>query len=155
LTCGRCNEPVKKKDTYCRNCGGIFSDDLFCIKHKSKHADGVCVICSNPLCNKCGIDTSNVFLCNLHSDFEIYEGMTRVFGSMDYIRAQFASACLKKIGYHPFLYTRKFNPVADQVAITAIRNFGNHPVYEQKVLVPFSEVLEAIKELKKHKFKEI
>jgi hypothetical protein len=155
ITCGRCNEPVRQKDTYCINCGGIFSNDLFCIKHKSKHADGVCVICSKPFCNKCGGDTNNVFLCNVHYEYEIFEGKVRVFGSMDNVRAQFASTCLKQAGYHPFLYSRKFNPVADQVAITAIRNFGNHPAIEQKVLVPFSEVLKAAKELKKHKFKEI
>jgi hypothetical protein len=52
------------------------------------------------------------------------------------------------------MYNRMYNPIADQVSITPLRNFGGHPSIEQKVLVPFSEVLDAVKELKKHKFKE-
>jgi hypothetical protein len=155
LTCERCNELVLTKDTYCQNCGGLFSDDLHCTKHKSVPADGVCVICSKPFCINCGGDVNKVFLCNLHFDHDVFEGMARVFGSMDNVRVHFAHTCLKQAGYHPYIYSRKYNPVADKVAITAIRNFGNHPATEQKVLVPFSEVLKAEKELKKHKFKEI
>jgi hypothetical protein len=155
LTCRRCNISVGKKDTFCPNCGGIFSDDVCCTKHKSVHAEGVCVICSKPFCAKCGMDGEKVFLCNMHSEYETFEGMARVFGSMDNVRAQFADTCLKQAGYHPFMYTRKYNPVADKVSITPLRNFGNHPDIEQKILVPFSEVLKAVKELKKYKFKEV
>lgn len=155
LTCGRCNEPVRQRDTFCVTCGGLFADGLCCVKHKTKHADGVCVICSQPFCNTCGADVNKIFLCNVHADYEITEKMARVFGCTDYVRTQFAMTCLKQAGYHPFLYSRLFNPTADKVAISALRNFGNHPIAEQKVLVPFPEVLNAVKELKKHKFKEI
>jgi hypothetical protein len=155
LTCGRCKISVQKKDMYCRNCGGLFSDTLYCVKHSSQHADGVCVICDKPYCNSCGAETNNIYLCDGHSGCEIAEGMARVFGSTDYVQVQFAFTCLQQSGYHPFLYSRLFNPVADKVAITALRNFGNHPIEEQKILVPFSEVLSAVKELKKHKLKEV
>lgn len=155
LVCGRCEEPVTQRDTFCRNCGALFSDDLFCANHKSIHAEGVCVICSKPYCKKCGGDVQKVFLCDEHSDLEIAEGMVRVFGSTDNVQAQFATTCLKQTGYHPFLYSRMFNPGADKVSITPVRNWGNHPIVEQKVLVPFSEFMKASKELKKHKFKEV
>jgi hypothetical protein len=118
-------------------------------------AEGVCVICSKPFCKKCGVNVLKIFLCDKHSDLEITEGKVRVFGSTDNVRTQFAVACLKQAGYHPFYYSRLFNPVADKVAITALRNFGNHPIEEQKVLIPYSEFINASKELKKHKFKEI
>jgi predicted amidophosphoribosyltransferase len=155
LTCSRCEEPIKQRDTFCKNCGGLFSDDMLCVNHKSVKAEGVCVICSKPFCKKCGADVLKVFLCDKHSDLEITEGKVRVFGSTDNVRTQFASACLEQAGYHPFIYSRLFNPVADKVAITGIRNFGNHPIEEQKVLILFSEFINASKELKKHKFKEI
>ena len=155
LMCGRCNEPVRQEETFCSKCGGLFSDTISCNKHKSIDAEGVCVICSKPFCGTCGADVNKIFLCNSHSDYEIVEGMARVFGSTDNVRTQFATTCLKQAGYHPFLYSRQFNPGADKVAVTAVRNFGNHPIVELKVLVPFFEVLKAIKELKKHKFKEI
>ena len=155
LTCGRCKAPIKQRDTFCKNCGGLFSDDLLCVNHKSIKAEGVCIICSKPFCKKCGAGVLKVFLCDKHSDLEITEGKVRVFGSTDYVRVQFAMACLKQAGCHPFHYSRLFNPVGDKVAITALRNFGNHPIEEQKVLIPFSEFIKASKELKKHKFKEI
>jgi hypothetical protein len=155
LICNRCEEHIKKKDTYCKNCGGVFSDDLLCINHKSIKAEGVCVICAQPFCKKCGVDVLNVFLCDKHSDLEITEGRVRIFGSTDYIRTQFVASCLKQAGCHPFHYSRIFKPQADMVAITGIRNFGNHPIEEQKIYIPFSEFINALKELKKHKFKEI
>ena len=155
LTCSRCSEPVQEQDTFCKNCGGVFSNDLRCKKHTSMKAVGVCVICSTPCCKKCGGDVQKTFLCNNHADLEITEGKVRVFGSTDNVRAQFAVARLKQAGYHPFYYSRLFNPVADKVAITGVRNFGNHPIEEQKVYIPFPEFTDASRELKKHKFKEI
>jgi hypothetical protein len=154
LRCSRCNQSIRKDDTFCPNCGGVFTDELICAKHKSAHADGVCVICLKPCCSKCGADVVKVFFCDEHAEFEVFEGRARVFGSMDNIRAQYAGTCLKQAGYHPFMYNRKFNPVADKVSTTALRNFGKYPGNEQKVLVPFSEVLGAVKVLQKHKFKE-
>jgi hypothetical protein len=155
MTCGQCKRPIRKKDIFCPNCGGIFTDELMCKKHRAIRADGVCVICSTPYCSKCGSDVNKIFLCNTHAEYEVFEGRARVFGSMDNVRTQFARTCLKQAGYHPFMYNRMYNPVADQVSITPLRNFGEHPSIEQKVLVPFSEVLGAVKELKEHKFREI
>ena len=155
LKCSRCEEPINQKDTFCKNCGGLFSDDLLCVNHKSIKAEGVCVICSKPFCKKCGVEVHKVFLCDKHSDLEITEGKVRVFGSTDNVRTQFAVTCLKQAGYHPFHYSRLFNPVGDKVSITALRNFGNHPIEEQKILIPFPEFIKASKELTKHKFKEI
>jgi predicted amidophosphoribosyltransferase len=155
LVCDRCEQPVNPKDTFCNNCGGIYSDDLFCANHKSAHAEGVCVICGKPLCGKCGSDVLRTFLCDKHWALEITEGKVRVFGSTDNVQAQAVTSFLKQAGYHPFFFSRHFNPGADKVSVSTVRNFGNHPTVELKVLVPFSEYLSATKELKKHKFKEI
>jgi hypothetical protein len=155
LTCGQCGQPIQKKDIFCPSCGGIFTDELLCKKHRANPADGVCVICSTPYCSRCGSNVNKIFLCNKHAEYEVFEGKARVFGSMDNVRAQFARTCLKQAGYHAFMYNRMYNPVADQVSITPLRNFGEHPSIEEKVLVPFSEVMGAVKELKKHKFREI
>jgi hypothetical protein len=148
LTCDRCGQPVREADTYCRNCGALFVDYLRCSVHASVQAEGVCVICSKPFCKECGGDTDKIFLCDPHfAEYEIQEGMARVFGCTDNVQAQFVTSCLKQAGLHPFLYSKLFNPGADFVAITSPRNFGRHPIVELKVLVPFSEVLEARKRL--------
>jgi hypothetical protein len=154
LTCGRCNEPVLHKDIFCQNCGSIFSDHLMCSKHKSSHADGVCVICQKPYCVSCAGEDNKVFICHAHYGIEIYEGMGRVFGSFDLVQANYVSSCFEQVGLHPLVYSRRFNPNPDKADIWVVRNFGNHPAGELKVLVPFSEVLKALKEIKKHRFKE-
>ena len=85
-----------------------------------------------------------VFVCDPHWQYEIQEGMARVFGCLDNVQAQYVTSLLEQAGYHPFLYSRIFNPNADMVAVTKVpRNFGNHPIAEMKVLVPFAEVLAA------------
>jgi len=108
----------------------------------------VCVICSTPFCKNCGGETDKIFLCDPHfAEYETHEGMARVFGCTDNVQAQFVTSCLEQAGYHPFLYSRMFNPGADLVTLTAPRNFGRHPIVELKVLLPFSEVLRAKKTL--------
>ena len=148
FSCPRCRASVTKEDTYCRNCGALFSEGMFCSNHDSAQADGVCVICLKAFCGKCGGESHKVFLCNMHWRYEIQEGMAKVFGSTDNVQAQFVTTTLEQAGYHPFLYSRKFNPTADLVSISGMmRNYGNHPIVELKVLVPFSEVLRAEKTL--------
>ncbi len=149
LTCERCNHAITEEDTFCKNCGALFSDGLLCSNHPSAEAKGVCVICSKPFCKKCGKETIGIFLCDVHWPYEIQEGMARVFGCTDNVQAQHVTTCLEQAGYHPFLYSRDFNPGADLVSIFKIhRNYGNHPIVELKVLVPFSEVLSAEMTLK-------
>ena len=148
LTCDRCGQSVTQEDVFCRSCGALFSDQLRCSVHHSVEAAGVCVICSKPFCEKCGGDTNKIFLCDPHfAEYEIHEGMARVFGCTDNVQAQFVTTCLEQAGFHPFLYSRMFNPGADLVAIIGPRNFGRHPIVELKVLLPFSEVLKAKKTL--------
>ena len=142
LNCDRCGQPVAQEDEFCKNCGALFSEHLRCAVHPSVEASGVCVICSRPFCKHCGGEENRVFLCDPHFDeYEIHEGMARVFGSTDNVLAQFVETCLKQAGFHPFLYSRMFNPGADLVAISVPRNFGRHPIVELKVLLPFNEVL--------------
>ena len=140
LTCGRCEVAVTQEDTYCKDCGALFSDRIACSVHPAAEAEGVCVICSKPFCKQCVAETNRIFLCDPHSHYEILEGMARVYGCTDNVQAQYVTTCLEQAGYHPFLYSRMFNPRADVMAITGIRNYGNHPIAELKVLVPFSEV---------------
>jgi hypothetical protein len=142
--CSRCKQPAASADTFCRHCGALFTDGIYCSNHPSVPAEGMCVICSKACCKKCGGDSNVVFLCDSHWTYEIEEGMARVFGCTDNVQAQYVTTCLEQAGYHPFLYSKRFNPGADIVSIQRMtRNYGNHPIVELKVLVPFSEVLGA------------
>lgn len=145
-TCEHCKLPAGKDDSFCKNCGALFFDGLACSNHPSVAAKGVCVVCSKPFCKKCGKRSDGVFLCDLHWGYETQEGMARVFGTMDNVEAQRVTAFLTQAGFHPFLLSKIFNPPADLVAfpkITRGYGAGNHPIQEQKVFVPFSELLKA------------
>ncbi len=150
FVCTKCQSDASATDTFCRNCGALFSDAIFCVNHGTMTAAGVCVICSQACCKKCGGNKNGVFLCDLHWEYEIHEGLARVFGSIDNVQAQYVTSCLEQAGYHPFLYSRRFNPGAGMIDTwvrVGIRNYGKHPIVEMKVLVPFSEVLRAEKSL--------
>ena len=149
--CSRCKFSASQDDTFCRNCGALFTDTLVCFHHNSIAAIGVCVICSKPCCKECGGDNNRVFLCDPHWQYELHEGLARVFGSIDNVQAQYVTTCLKQSGFHPFLYSRRFNPGSGMISTmvqAGIRNYGKYPIVELKVLVPFSEVLDAERALK-------
>ncbi len=148
LTCGECGVEVKDEDTFCKNCGAIFKDGVACSIHNSSEADGFCVICLKPFCKECGMLVNKIFFCDMHSQYEMYEGMSRVFGCTDNLQAQYITSCLEQASLHPFLYSRHFNPGADISPPLIYRVYGNHPIVELKVLVPFNEVLKAEEVLK-------
>lgn len=156
-SCTQCEATVSEHDEFCPNCGALFTDEWLCANHQSTPAEGVCVICSKPFCKKCGKRSNKIFLCDAHWGYEIQEGMARVFGATDNVQAQHVTTLLKQAGYHPFLYSRIFNPTADLVAVArTVRGYGagNHPIPEQRVFVPFAEVLKAQKTLRELGIKE-
>ena len=155
--CTRCQCTVSAEDRYCKNCGAIFSDNVFCANHTSVTAEGICVICTKACCKECGGDSNAVFLCNSHWECEIQEGMARVYGSIDNVQSQYVTTCLEQAGLHPFLYSRRFNPGSGMINTwvrAGIRNYGKYPIVELKVLVPFAEVIKAEKTLRKLNIKE-
>jgi hypothetical protein len=126
----------------------MFKEGFDCFHHSSRAAAGFCVICGKPFCDTCGAEVMNVFLCNRHCNYEFHEGMARVFGHTDNVQVQYAAKCLQQAGFHPFVFSRRFNPGADIARSIPLRVYGQHTIAELKVLVPFSEVLRAEKTLR-------
>jgi hypothetical protein len=149
LACGECSNPVQKDAEYCPSCGAMFKEGFHCTLHRSRDAEGICVICRKPFRHECGSDVQNVFFCNHHSRYEFHEGMARVYGHTDNVQVQYTAECLRQAGFHPFLFSRKFNPGPDIARWIPLRVYGQNTIAELKVLVLFSEVLEAEKTLKR------
>ena len=158
LTCDDCKNEVARDDEFCPNCGRVFVVNLKCSNHADVEASGVCIICCLPFCRKCGGRVNKLFLCSDHEDYEIYEGRARVYGVSDEVTAQYAQACLKTGGLHPFLYSRKASPISiggpDHTTFRASGEYDGHIINEVKVLVPCQEVLRAEKLLRELEFKE-
>lgn len=146
LTCEACNNPVKEDDDFCPFCGVLFIDEIFCENHKNVIADGVCIICYIPYCKKCGAKTNNYFLCNEHSSYEIYEGMARVYGTLDITTIQYAKTCLEQDGLHPVLFSRNSPYGGSRLSYSIIDPAGNYfanIIDDIKIMVPCQEVLKA------------
>jgi RNA polymerase subunit RPABC4/transcription elongation factor Spt4 len=152
LVCLNCEFLIKKDDDYCPNCGTIFSENIKCTHHIGTEAEGVCLICLQPFCKKCGLVVNNVFLCDKHSNYEIIEGMGRIYGSNDFLELSYFKEILEKEELHPFLYSRKSSPISlggvDYSLFRASGEFDGHLINEIKLMVPLSEIIAAEKLLK-------
>jgi len=148
--CSTCNFEIQPDTDYCSRCGNIFIEEVKCENHLETEAEGVCVICTKPCCNKCGYKGNDVFLCNEHDSIEIYQGLAKVYGTVDEIQVHFIKQCLEEKGLHPFIFSKKStalhlggidHPIVDSVINPGKRNVMN----EIKLLIPFTEVIEAWK----------
>ena len=146
LFCPHCNSIVKKDDDFCPECGTLFAEFIKCNEHTDKEADGVCVICCEPLCASCGTYVNEIFLCNEHSEYEIYEGMVRVYGSSDSMQVDYAKSCLEQNGLHPFIFSRKrTNLYMGEISHPMFNASGelNGYLVNEKLMIPFQELIRA------------
>lgn len=110
--CEHCQSEVDLDGEFCSHCGTIFKPEVFCTSCKNEPAEGVCIICEQPFCGRCGSWVTNRFLCKGHEKYEIYEGMSRVFGGSDISLVRYAEGYLRDNGLHPFVYAKKASPIA-------------------------------------------
>lgn len=147
LICNSCDSELETESDYCYKCGEIFVDKISCSRHSELAAKGVCTICGEPFCKKCGHTVNNIFLCNEHDSYEIYEGMARVYGTSDEQELHYLKSCLEAEGLHPFAYSRKATNLhyggINSSFFKSPNDTNNIIVNEIKLLVPCGEVLEA------------
>jgi hypothetical protein len=147
--CANCSYTADDDSDYCPRCGTLFIENIKCKNHTKEETEGVCVICAEPFCSDCGHSVNNIFLCNDHDGYEIYEGMAKVFGTSDEIQIHYVKSCLEENSLHPFIYSKKTTPMQlggnDQSLINLSGSGEEKIINEIKLLVPCSEVLEAEK----------
>lgn len=152
-TCGHCRNRFAIQDDFCPRCGSLQSEEVKCANHKIVAAEGVCIICGEPMCHDCGTWVNKRFLCSNHAGYEIYEGMARVYGVSDEAAAQYVCKCLEQEGLHPMVYERKASALSlggtDYTMFRASGEFDGHIINEVKVMVPCREVVSAESVLKK------
>lgn len=152
FNCVNCEIELIGDDDFCPNCGTVFIEDVYCTNHNDIDAEGVCVICAHAFCGECGGKYENKFLCSEHESYEIYQNMVRVYGTSNEADIRYTADCFKKADLHPFIFSRKASPMhlggSDYSLFRASGDSANHIINEIKLLVPFSEVLQAEEVLK-------
>ena len=143
--CSNFDNPLNEEDDFCPNCGALFTEGIKCINHKNVDADGVCIICCEPFCKDCGLSVNDLyFVCDAHSEYEIIEGMARVFGSFDDTEAQYIKSILEQDGLHPILFNRN-QPGKSARSINTIvgtrSDFLTQTENETKIMVPCQEII--------------
>lgn len=145
--CSRCNSPLGETDDFCPECGVLLAEGVICHRHADRGAGGVCIICSLPCCLECGERTQGRFLCARHRNYEIVQGMARVYGDSDVAQVEFARSCLENVGLHPFVFSRKASPLSlggpDYSLFRASGEYRGHLINEFKLMVPCQEVHDA------------
>ncbi len=147
LQCGNCELELTNEDEFCPRCGSIFDETVKCYKHESQSAEGVCVICNYAFCNKCGGFVNETFLCQEHEHYEVLQSLAVVGESKESYEIESLRNTLIGNGLHPFLFSGRNIPstylpsteYSNQNALD-LAIYGNGKI---KILVPFSEVLEA------------
>ena len=146
LVCARCSGQVQSDDEFCTHCGSILIDNVTCAAHPEREAEGVCLICCVPSCKRCGAFLHDIFLCDAHAGYEMFEGMVRIYGDLNDTPAQHAKTCLEQAGFHPMIFCRTQAKGGPRIVLTLYRAAGEYDgniVNEIKVMVPCQEVLEA------------
>jgi hypothetical protein len=151
--CSRCLSEIKAEDDFCPECGTLFIEDVKCVVHTNVEASGACVICCNAFCSECGFFVDDrIFLCNKHSQYEIYEGMARVYGCSDSAHIEHLKSCLEQSELHPIVFSKKASPIhlggSDYSLFGASGDVNGHLINELKLMVPLQEVIEAEKILR-------
>ncbi|MGO9480696.1 MAG: hypothetical protein ACLP05_02785 [Candidatus Kryptoniota bacterium] len=119
-----------------------------CDKHPKAEAAGVCIVCGTPCCEDCGAMVDDMFLCDHHSSYEIYEGMVKVFGTKVEADAELAKSRLDEAGLHPALFHLRRSMDGGHVEYELYADAESFNASEIKVMVPCAEVAGAENVLK-------
>ena len=145
--CADCESPVRQEDEFCPHCGSLFMDGVTCSRHPERNARGVCIVCCLPFCGDCGKTSSNMFLCEEHQKYEIYEGMARVYGTNDQAGAQYIAECLRQQDIPAVAFSRVSSTVTfggpDYTMFNAVGDYLGRIINEFKVMVPCQLVEDA------------
>lgn len=146
--CEHCGVEVQENDDFCPRCGTLFEDNS-CDTHNEVEAEGVCLVCGKICCPNCGLFVNQTYLCNEHSDIEVFQTMGRVYGSNDAVEIDYLTSILEEENFHPFKFNRKNNSLSlggsDFTLFRSAGEYTGHIINEIKILVPLNEYLEAKK----------
>lgn len=99
-TCGNCGEEAAVDSEYCPHCGVLFENaaDATCESDRDREATAVCIICRRFICERCGVQVGNRWLCKEHANVEVVEDWAKVYDSADPVLVSAMKAALEASG---------------------------------------------------------
>ena len=147
--CTNCKNSVNSNEKYCLHCGDIFDKDLFCMKHSFTKAQGVCVICKEPCCEKCGEMVKNIYFCFCHNKYEVMEGMVNLYSNSNEINIKYVYQLLKQNDLQPFLFYSGRRPISlDYSLMSNLISKNERKSSIIKLMIPFNKFIQAEEILK-------
>lgn len=111
MKCPSCETTVGEDSDFCPSCGELLVDpaSVVCERHGTKHAVGVCIICSTPVCEKCAKKLHGRTFCPDHAGIEVEQGWALVYSSHEINDAELAKSVLEEEGFK--VVARDFLPI--------------------------------------------
>lgn len=140
IRCAHCDQEIDASRDSCPACGHILSGSLPCARHPDRAAQGVCVVCGDPVCSECDNDSQVHHACPAHAQVPVIEGWAQIYTTSGTLDADLIRENLEAEGIDAAVLSQKdrsFN--VDLGDLSPVR-----------ILVPAYEYLGAMKLLTSH-----
>lgn len=142
VRCARCEVEFDATEAACPACGHIHHGTAQCVRHPERQAEGICVICGDPVCDRCDQARGTMhFACPEHARVPVFEGWAQIYTTSDNIEADLIKENLESEGVNAAVLSQKdrsFN--VDLGDLSPVR-----------ILVPAYEYEDAVRVLDAHK----
>ena len=140
IRCPRCEQDADASDATCAACGQFLSERAACARHPARTAEGVCVVCGDPVCDECDPTDEVHYTCPNHRTVPVIEGWAQIYTTSDAMEAELIKENLQSEGLDAAVLSQKDR------SFTV--DFGElSPV---RILVPAYEYLDAMQVIATH-----
>lgn len=140
IRCSHCGQDFDATDAACPACGYIHNGAARCQRHPDCVADGICVMCGDPVCAACNSNGRVHFACPDHAAVPVFQGWAQIYSTADSIEADLIKENLQSEGMSAAVLSQK-----DQTFNVDLGDLS--PV---RILVPAYEYGDAVRVLTEH-----
>jgi uncharacterized C2H2 Zn-finger protein len=140
IRCPRCERDVDGADATCAACGQFLAEQALCARHPTRRAEGVCVVCGDPVCDDCDPTDEVHYTCPNHRTVPVIEGWAQIYTTSDTVEADLIKENLVSEGLDAAVLSQKDHSfTVDLGDLSSVR-----------ILVPAYEYLDAMQVIATH-----
>ena len=140
IRCPRCEQEIDAGNATCPACGQFLAERASCARHVERRAEGVCVVCGDPVCDECDPTEEVHYICPNHRTVPVIEGWAQIYSTSDVVEANLIRENLASEGLDAAVLSQKDRSfTVDLGDLSAVR-----------ILVPAYEYLDAMEVVAMH-----